>query len=92
MTIKIPTVSDLPQIPAVYALYGGQRKGLYVAYVGVAGKLTNRVSQHLVRRDSSVATGMTAGILNSDFITELKARFHQHRMNGDNNLFLGFIL
>ena len=72
MMIKILTISDLPNNPAVYAMYGGQRQRLYVAYVGVAGELRNRVLQHLVKRNSSVATGTSAVILNPDYVTELK--------------------
>ena len=69
MTREISSVSDLPNVPAVYAMYGGQRPHLYVAYVGIAGKLRNRVVQHLVRRDSSVATGTSAAMLNPDYVT-----------------------
>jgi hypothetical protein len=45
---------------------------MYVAYVGVAGKLKQRVIQHLVRRDSSVATGTSAVVLNPDYVTEIR--------------------
>ena len=72
MTTKISSISDLPNIPAVYALYGGQGHGLYVAYVGVADKLKNRIRQHLVRRDSSVTTGTSAAGLNPDYVTEVR--------------------
>jgi excinuclease UvrABC nuclease subunit len=40
-------ISDLPQIPAVYAMYGGKGRGRYVAYVGIAQKLRDRIVQHL---------------------------------------------
>lgn len=69
--IEIFSVSELPQVPAVYAMYGGQGRGLYVAYVGIAGKLKNRISQHLIRRDSSVATGTSAVALLPDYVTEV---------------------
>jgi hypothetical protein len=63
--------SSLPQAPAVYALYGGdQRK--YVAYVGVADKLRSRIEQHVIRRDSSVATGTSAVGINPEYVTELR--------------------
>lgn len=71
VTREIASVSDLPNVPAVYAMYGGQIPRLYVAYVGIAGKLRNRVVQHLVRRDSSVATGTSAAMLNPDYVTEV---------------------
>lgn len=51
---SVSTISNLPNTPSVYALYGGRGRGRYVAYVGVANKLKNRIEQHLVRRDSSV--------------------------------------
>ncbi len=35
-------------------MYGGRGRGLYVAYVGVAGRLKARIIQHLVRRDCAV--------------------------------------
>ena len=56
----IHSISDLPNTPAVYAMYGGQGRSLHVAYVGIGGKLRGRVEQHLVRRGSSVATGTSA--------------------------------
>jgi hypothetical protein len=52
-------------------MYGGQRTNLYVAYIGVANKLKNRIQQHLIRRDSSVATGTSAVGINPDYITEV---------------------
>jgi hypothetical protein len=72
MTTIISSIFDLPNIPAVYALYGGQGQGSYVAYVGVADKLKNRIRQHLVRRDSSVTTGTSAAGLNPDYVTEVR--------------------
>jgi hypothetical protein len=65
-------VSDLPNRPAVYALYGGSESSAYVAYVGIAGALETRIDQHLVRRDSSVTTGVSAVRLNPDYVTEVR--------------------
>ena len=65
------SISSLPQKPALYALYGGRGRGAYVAYVGVGDKLRRRIEQHLVRRDSSVTTGVSATGLNPEHITEL---------------------
>jgi hypothetical protein len=56
----------------VYAMYGGQGRRAYVAYVGVGGNLRQRVMQHLVRRDSSVATGTSAAALNPDYVTRVQ--------------------
>jgi hypothetical protein len=66
------SVSELPQVPGVYAMYGGKGRGRYVAYIGIGQKLNNRVMQHLVRRDSSVATGTSAVQLNPDYVTEVE--------------------
>jgi hypothetical protein len=65
-------VSDLPGVPAVYAMYGGRGRGAYVAYVGLAKSLRTRVDQHLVRRDSSVTTRASAVSLNPDLVTEVR--------------------
>jgi len=65
-------ISDLPQAPAVYALYGGRGRSSYVAYVGTTGKLRTRIQQHLAGRDSSVSTGTSAAGLNPDYVTELR--------------------
>jgi hypothetical protein len=64
-------VYDLPNVPAVYALYSGGKRTSYVAYVGIAGKLKSRIKQHLIGRDSSVATGTSAVNLNPDFVTNI---------------------
>lgn len=74
--IRLTSIADLPNVPAVYAMYGGQGRSMYAAYVGVAGNLKNRVIRHLVRRDSSVATGTSAAGLNPDFVTEV--RYWEH--------------
>jgi hypothetical protein len=62
----------LPNVPAVYAFYSGGRGPQYVAYVGIAGKLKQRIVQHLIRRDSSVATGTSAVSLNPDQLTRME--------------------
>jgi len=69
---KLTSLSELPNEPAVYALFGGHGGGLYVAYVGIADSLKQRIFQHLVRRDSSVATGTSAVGLNPDYVTEIR--------------------
>lgn len=69
---EINSIAELPQVQSVYAMCGGRDRGLHIAYVGIAGKLRNRVIQHLVRRDSSVATGTSAATLLPDYITEVR--------------------
>ncbi len=41
-------------------MYGGKGHARYVAYVGSAGKLRQRIEQHLDRRDSSIVTSASA--------------------------------
>ena len=72
MVEKISFISNLPNSPAVYVMYGGRGRSSYVAYVGVTRVLKNRIIEHLIKRDRSVATGTTAVVLNPDFVTELK--------------------
>jgi hypothetical protein len=69
---KIPKISSLPNTPAIYALYGGKGQRIFVAYIGIADKLRQRISQHLVRRDSSIVTGTSIVSLNPDYVTALK--------------------
>jgi hypothetical protein len=69
---QVSSISELPSRPAVYAMYGGQGRGLYVAYVGLASNLRQRLTQHLIRRDSSVVTGTSAVSLNPDLIIEVR--------------------
>jgi len=72
MPDSVWSLSDLPNVPAVYALYGGHGAARHVAYIGIAGKLRQRVEQHLVRRDSSVTTGASTVALNPDLVTGLE--------------------
>lgn len=67
----IVTISELPDVPAIYALYGGQGRAMYIAYVGLARQLKTRIIQHLVRRDSSVTTGVQAVSLNPDLVVKV---------------------
>jgi hypothetical protein len=66
------TIGELPDVPALYALYGGRGEDLFGAYVGVTDDLRARIEQHLIRRDSSVATGTSAVSLNPDYVTEVR--------------------
>ena len=71
MIREIHSISELPNSPAIYAMYGGSGRSKYVAYVGLGSKLKSRIDQHLVRRDSSVTTGVSAVSLNPDLVTEV---------------------
>jgi len=65
------TIYELPDIPAIYALHGGQGRTMYVAYVGSAQGLKTRIIQHLVRHDSSVTAGVKAVSLNPDLVVKV---------------------
>lgn len=78
---EFSSISDLPNVPAVYAMYGGRNRSRYVAYVGIAGDLRSRINQHLVLRDSSIATGVSAVHLNPDYVSEI--RYWTHENFGD---------
>jgi hypothetical protein len=62
------SLESVPNRPAIYALHGGAVGKRPVAYVGQAGKLRDRLQQHLVRRDSSVTTGAAVVSLNPDLV------------------------
>ena len=69
MTIIAQALNAVPKIPGLYAMYGGVPPRTWVAYVGQAGNLAQRLRQHLERRDSSVTTGTSAVGLNVDHVT-----------------------
>ena len=70
MTRSFDEIKHLPQFPGIYAFKGPNGNHGAYSYVGLSNKLRDRVSQHLLRRDSSVATGASAISLNPDKISE----------------------
>jgi len=76
-------IAELPSVPAVYALYGGTSSQRYVAYVGIGASLRQRIEQHLVRRDSSIATGVSAVHLNPDRVVAVRWWEHQSFSQSD---------
>lgn len=68
----ITSIREIQNVPAIYALYGGRGPNEYVAYVGVADKLRQRIQQHLVKHDSSVTTGQSAVKLETKYLTKLE--------------------
>ena len=52
--MPLKSVSELPNKPAVYAMYGGRGRDKDVAYVGIAGKLKQRIQQRIPLRSSSM--------------------------------------
>jgi len=71
------TIASVPNQPGVYALMGGSSANRYFAYVGIAGNLRQRIVQHLILRDSSIATGTSAACLNPDYVTEVRWWLHK---------------
>lgn len=67
VTKKAMSISDVPTGQAIYALYGRGRKPS-VAYVGLTNSLRNRMRQHLIHRDSTIAMGTSAVGINPDYI------------------------
>lgn len=68
---KLTSISELPNVPCVYAMYGGQGGKMYVAYVGETGRLKGRIREHLVQQDSSVVARPSAAMLNPEKITQI---------------------
>jgi hypothetical protein len=66
------TIGDMPTLPAIYALYAGRGGNGRCAYVGKTKNLRARILQHLVRRDSSITTGVSAVGLKPEFVTEVR--------------------
>ena len=70
-------IARLPSAPAIYAMYGGEGRSRYVAYVGIGDNLRRRVTQHLINRDSSVATGTGAVGLHADYVRAVEWWEHE---------------
>lgn len=64
MTIQAERWGEVPALPSVYVMHGGDMPRTWPAYVGIAQDLQGRLLQHFVRRDSSVVTGTAAAGLN----------------------------
>ena len=62
------SLSSIPKTAGIYAMYDRNKS---VAYVGLSTKLRNRIGQHIIRRDSSVATGASATVLNPNKIARI---------------------
>jgi hypothetical protein len=64
--------TQAPKKPGIYALCAGNGRNKYIAYVGIAKNIRQRILQHLIRRDSSIVTGVSAISLNPEKITEVR--------------------
>ena len=56
-------LGQVPQAPGMYCLLGRNGPGTYDAYVGISNKIRSRLDQHLIRKDSSISTGVSAASL-----------------------------
>ena len=70
-------IKHLPQFPGIYGFKGPNDIKDNYSYIGLSNKLRERVSQHLLKRESSVATVATAISLNPDKIAECHWWIHE---------------
>jgi hypothetical protein len=77
---------EVPKLPGLYAMYGGLWPRAWVAYVGQAGNIAQRLAQHLDRRSSSVATGTSAVGLNVDHVAYVAWWLHASFTNETHRL------
>jgi len=73
MTLEVKTFSEIPNVPAVYALCGGAtlHRGTYIAYVGHTDDLRTRINDHLIARKTAIQTGLSAVSLNPENVVEV---------------------
>jgi len=73
MTLEVKTFSEIPNVPAVYALCGRAtlHRGTYIAYVGHTHNLRKRINDHLIARETRVITGLSAVSLNPENVMEV---------------------
>ena len=70
-------IKHLPQFPGIYGFKRPNNIQDNYSYIGLSNKLRESVSQHLLKRDSSVATGASAISLNPDKIAECHWWIHE---------------
>ena len=66
-------IARVPKEPGIYAMYDKAKK---VVYVGASKSLRERIQQHIINRDSSVTTGVSATVLNPDKISYVQWWIH----------------
>ena len=73
MTLEVKTFSEIPNVPAVYALCGRAtlHRGTYIAYVGHTDHLRTRINDHLIARKTTIITGLSAVGLNPENVMEV---------------------
>ena len=77
MVRSFDEIKHVPQFAGIYGFKGATDKSGSYSYIGLSGKLRDRISQHLLRRDSSVSTGVSAVSLNPDNIDECHWWIHE---------------
>ena len=70
-------VKHLPQLPGINGFKRPNNIQDNYSYIGLSNKLRESVSQHLLKRDRSVATGESAISLNPENIAECLWRIHE---------------
>ena len=70
-------IKHLPQFPGIYGFKWPNDIQNNYSYIGLSNKLREKVSQHLLKRESSVATVATAISLNPDKIAECHWWIHE---------------
>ena len=68
MIFTASLLKDAPELSGVYCLYEKKNEPVYV---GLSGNLRQRLSEHFVRKDSSITTGTSAVSLNTDYVTRI---------------------
>ena len=62
------SLSSIPKTAGIYAMCGRNRS---VVYVGQTTNLRARIGQHMIRRDSSVTTGVSTAVLNPEKVAHI---------------------
>ena len=77
MVRSFDEIKHVPQFAGIYGFKGATDKVGSYCYIGLSGRLRDRISQHLLRRDSSVSTGVSSVSLNPDNIEECHWWVHE---------------
>ncbi|MCY3741575.1 MAG: GIY-YIG nuclease family protein [Candidatus Poribacteria bacterium] len=80
--------SSIPKKPGIYAIYDQSKK---LVYVGHGKDLRNRITNHIIRQDSSVTTGASATVLNPEKISHIRWWLHEEFADEDRRKAAEFI-
>ena len=76
MILRVHTVSSLPNLPSVYAIYGKNHE--IPIYIGKTKTLKERIKQHLISRNSSIVTGQNGYSLDPDYVEKVAWWQHEY--------------